>query len=255
MCLVTVAWDAHPDYQLVFAGNRDEFHDRAAEPAGWWPDAPAVLGGRDLRAGGSWLGISRSGRIAVVTNQPGLEQSDTAQPSRGALVTNFLTSAEPVDAYAAALTREAAEYSGFGLIIGDLDQMRYVAHEDRPGNIVCRVLDPGCVGLSNASYGTDWPKIEYLNSGITELLGHRVSEMAVFELLETRRPQSTGPFADLLTKMQATPFVLGEQYGTRAATVIIVDRVGNCRFTERRYDAAGQVSGETTESFLISPLS
>ncbi len=254
MCLVTVAWGAHPDYRLVFAGNRDEFHDRPAEPAGWWPDAPAVLGGRDLRAGGSWLGISRSGRIAVVTNQPGLEQSDTAQPSRGALVADFLTSTEPVNAYAAALAREAAEYAGFGLVFGDFDQMHYVAHEDRPGNIVCRVLDPGYVGLSNASYGTDWPKIEYLKSGIAELLEHRVSEVAIFELLENRRPQSPGPFANGLTKMQATPFVLGEQYGTRAATVIIVDRVGNCRFTERRYDAAGQVSGETTESFIISPL-
>lgn len=256
MCLVTVAWGAHPDYRLVFAGNRDEFHDRPAAPAGWWPDTPAVLGGRDLRAGGSWLGISRSGRIAVVTNQPGLEQSDTAQPSRGALVTNFLTSAEPVDAYATALARKAGVYSGFGLVIGDLDQMRYVAHEDRPGNIVCRVLDPGYVGLSNASYGTDWPKIGYLKSSIAELLEqHRVSEVAIFELLENRRPQSPGPFANPLTKMQATPFILGEQYGTRSATVIIVDSVGNCRFTERRYDVAGRVSGETTESFTISPLS
>ena len=255
MCLLTIAWGAHPDYRLVFAGNRDEFHDRPAAPAEWWSDAPAVLGGRDLRAGGSWLGISRSGRIAVVTNQPGLEPVGNARASRGALVTDFLTSAVPVDAYAAALAREAAEYAGFGLVIGDLDQMRYVAHEDQPGTVVCRALEPGCFGLSNASYGTDWPKIAYLKSGIAELLEHdRVSEVAVLELLETRRPQSPGPFADPLTKMQTTPFVLGEHYGTRAATIIIVDGLGHCRFMERRYDAAGRVSGESTESFTIGPV-
>jgi len=254
MCLLTVAWNAHPNYPLVFAGNRDEFHDRPTAVADWWVDAPAVLGGRDLRAGGSWLGISRSGRLAVITNQPRLELSDGRRASRGALVKDFLTSAAPVDAYASALAREAAEYAGFGLLVGDLDQMRYVGHEGRPGNVVCRVLEPGYCGLSNASYGTDWPKIAYLKAGLAELLEqNRVSEAALLGLLENRGPQSPGPCADPLAKMQATPFTLSEQYGTRAATIIIVDRVGHCCFTERRYDAAGLVSGETRQSFTISP--
>ncbi len=254
MCLLIVAWDAHPDYPLVFAGNRDEFHDRPTAAADWWTDAPAVLGGRDLRAGGSWLGITRSGRIAVVTNQPRLELPDDQRTSRGALVKDFLTSAASVDAHATTLAREAAKYAGFGLIVGDLDQMRYVGHEGRFGNVVHRVLQPGYCGLSNASYGTDWPKIAYLKASFAELLEqNQVSEAAMFAVLENRRPQSPRPYADPTAKMQATPFILGDQYGTRAATIIIVNRVGRCYFTERRYDAAGLVSGETRQSFTINP--
>ena len=130
----------------------------------------------------------------------------------------------------------------------------YINHLNVVWNNCHRVLQPGYCGLSNASYGTDWPKIAYLKASLAELLEqNRVSEAAMFAVLENRRPQLPRPYAAPTAKMHATPFILGDQYGIRAATIIMVNRVGHCYFIERRYDAAGVLNGETRQSFTINP--
>lgn len=129
MCLITLAWDAHPAYRLALAANRDEFHARAALAAGWWADAPDVLAGRDLREGGTWMGVTRAGRFAAVTNfrDPGLAQRAGA-PSRGALVADFLRGSADAEAYAHGVAPRAAAYNGFSLLLGDGRGLFYVSN-------------------------------------------------------------------------------------------------------------------------------
>jgi uncharacterized protein with NRDE domain len=253
MCLLAFAWDAHPRYPLVFAGNRDEFHQRPSLPASWWADAPNVLGGRDLQAGGSWLGISRGGRIAVVTNRPGQDAPSEDRRSRGELVTQFLTGTAPVHAFFETLVERAEHYGGFGLIAGDLPELRYFEHDESPGPVVSWSLEPGCIGLSNAPMGTPWPKVGYLEAGIASVLDRdTVDTETLLALLTTREPQGGPPTDDWQENLRATPFILGPQYGTRASTVIVIDRDGHCRFVERRFSPDGSISGETVEEFQIA---
>jgi len=155
MCLILLAWRAHPDYPLVVAANRDEFFTRPAAEAGWWPDRPDVFAGRDLEAGGSWLGLSRSGRFAGLTNfrDPARQRPDA--PSRGALVADFLAGAESTDAALARLTLEGPLYNGFNLLLSDGDSLGI--YESESGS--ARRLEPGLYALSNHLLDTPWPKV------------------------------------------------------------------------------------------------
>src|SRR5688500_18782433 len=119
MCLILLAHEAHPRYRLVVAANRDELYARPTAPAGWWDDYPGVLGGRDLRGGGSWMGVTRDGRWAAVTNyrDPAGERKDA--PSRGDLVGDFLRGSESPSEYLARLQPRAAAYNGFNLLVGE----------------------------------------------------------------------------------------------------------------------------------------
>ncbi len=121
MCLILLAYDAHPIYRLVLAANRDEFYDRPTASAGYWEDAPHILAGRDLKDGGTWLGVTRSGRIAAVTNyrEPALDRPTA--PSRGGLVSGFLKGEAPPEEYLGFLRREGGGYNGFNLILGNPD--------------------------------------------------------------------------------------------------------------------------------------
>ncbi|HLM67041.1 MAG TPA: NRDE family protein, partial [Longimicrobium sp.] len=158
MCLIAFAHAAHPAFRLVVAANRDEAYARPTVPAGWWADAPDVLAGRDLREGGTWMGVTRGGRFAAVTNfrDPGFAQIAGA-PSRGALVADFLRGPADADAeaYAHALSARAAEYNGFNLLVGDAVGLFYLSNR-APG---VRRLEPGVYALSNHLLDTPWPKV------------------------------------------------------------------------------------------------
>ena len=131
MCLVAVAWRTHPDYPLIVAANRDEFHARPTRPADWWPDRPAIAAGRDLKAGGTWMGVSRSGRFAALTNYREMVQTDDGAPSRGELVADFLDGSMSAAAYCRDLDMQA--YAGFSLILGDGDAIWFCSNRgDRP---------------------------------------------------------------------------------------------------------------------------
>jgi uncharacterized protein with NRDE domain len=167
MCLILAALDAHPDYTLIVAANRDEFYDRPTASAAFWPEHPRILGGRDLRAGGTWLAVARSGRFAAVTNYRQGEREAAAPRSRGLLVSDYLSSEVDATAYAARVEREGAEYNGFNLLAGDARELHWLSNrEGRP-----RRLGPGIYGLSNHLLDTPWPKVAAGKTGLQALLG------------------------------------------------------------------------------------
>ncbi|MFI4925870.1 MAG: NRDE family protein, partial [Vicinamibacteria bacterium] len=180
MCLVAVALDAHPRYLLAIAANRDEFHDRAAEPAHWWREQ--CLAGRDLEAGGTWFGVRRDGRWALVTNvrEPG--KRDALAASRGGIVTDALA-APAIDAFAQRLASHGGRYNGYNLLAGDA---RTALWQSNRGDGI-RALPQGVTGLSNAALGTPWPKVERLSSAMRAWAARGEASLeALFDALADR---------------------------------------------------------------------
>ena len=218
MCLIALAHRAHPRWPLVIAANRDEFFARPTRGAHWWDDAPGVLGGRDLRAGGSWMAVTRGGRFAMVTNVRGLPEPADA-PSRGALVADFVRGSEQPLAFAGRVGRE--RYAGFHLVCGEVGGV--VAHvaSDAPA----RVLEPGIFAVSNAPAAIDWPKIAFAREAMERALASDDIEAELMRFLVTPRG---GP-------VESEVFVSIPEmgYGTRASTVVIASADGALDFTER----------------------
>ena len=167
MCLILFAWQAHPDYPLVVAANRDEWRERPAAPATWWDDAPDILAGRDLEAGGTWLGVTRSGRFAAITNFRDPADRRSTAPSRGQLVADFLRGDDSPRNYLEALSPKAARYNGFNLLLADEKSMCYFG--SREGEIID--VPPGIHGLSNHLLDEPWPKVEKAKSALGAILG------------------------------------------------------------------------------------
>ncbi len=237
MCLIALAYRVHPQYPLVLAANRDEFRARPAAPAHFWPDAPHVLAGRDLQAGGTWLGITRAGRFAALTNHRDLRRAPTNGPSRGALVRAALEQGiEPQDTGA---------YEGFNLLYGTLEALRYHSNI----NAVDEVLAPGVHGLSNALLNTPWPKVQRATARLRTLVGAESSRPdveALFELLadEERAADAELPDTGLpleLERAVSSIFIPGERYGTRCSTVLLVGSDGRVHFEERTFPSGGSV--------------
>lgn len=247
MCLILVAWQAHPDFPLVVAANRDEFHARPTAPIAPWADAPQVLAGRDLEAGGTWLGITRSGRFAAVTNvrEPGAPQGER---SRGRLTAGFLTGdAAPAD-YAAAIETHA--YSGFNLLLADRTSLAYRSNRDG----AARRLAPGIYGVSNHLLDTPWPKLEAARARFREALQTLPDESGFFDLLADdeivpdERLPSTGVTLEWERRLSAI-FVKSPQYGTRASTLLILRKGGGGVLVERSFDADARMNGENRLGF------
>lgn len=246
MCLIVVGWHVHPDYPLVVAANRDEFHARPTAAAARWADAPQVGAGRDLEAGGTWLGIAPGGRFAAVTNvrEPG---QPPGQYSRGALTADFLRSTVRAADYAAGIDGQA--YAGFNLLLGDGQALWYLSNRDGPP----RALPPGIYGLSNRSLDTPWPKLVQARTAFAEALRSLPDEAACFALLADR---STVDDADLPStgvplaweRLLSAIFVCSERYGTRASTLVLQETTGHSTLIERSFDA----SGKETQSSRIS---
>jgi len=261
MCLLVLAWQAHTRYRLVVAANRDEFHARAAAPLARWPAPAEILAGRDERSGGTWLGIDRARRFGVVTNYRELQPPLPSAPSRGELIPAYLSArsgASPATAaeYCAALEARADRYSGFNLLLADAHSLWYSSNRTTP---FARGLPPGVYGLANESLDTPWPKLERVRAGFQSWLqaGTAAGSEELFRLLADRvpgePPSSTGPGAlprEWASALSA-PFVLHPQYGTRCSTVLLLAADGRVWLTERRFDAAGQLSGET--EFRLQP--
>ena len=250
MCLVAVAWQAHPRYPLVLLGNRDEFHRRPTVPAGWWPEAGDVFGGRDLQAGGSWLGISRQGRVAVVTNNPLRPPGTHRTRSRGALVREWLTGGETAAAFLDAVEDGVDEhYAGFSLLVGTVESGLH-GLVTPAGSLGARwQLPEGITVLSNSPREAPWPKVGWLNEALGEYLRSRPAlEPDPEELLAlvARRMPVAEPEADTpVARARVTPFVTGHDYGTRAATLILGDERGGWRCIERRFGPGGVPAGES----------
>jgi uncharacterized protein with NRDE domain len=253
MCLLVLAWMSHPRYRLVVAANRDEFHDRPAAPLAWWGDGAPVLAGRDLTAGGTWLGVTRTGRFGALTNFRDLSQVAAPDaPSRGTLVPGFLaTDAEPAD-YLRRLRDRAAGYAGFNLIAGGPRSLCYFSNR---GNAPPRELEPGIYGLSNHELDSPWPKLERTRARFAAELGDVDPDVAaLFDLLADREPATDGALPDTglppeMARAMSSPFVLHPRYGTRCSTVLLADHDGRTVAAERRFDAAGRLTGASRVEF------
>jgi len=252
MCLVVLSHGIHPDYPVVLVGHRDEFHSRPTAAIGWWQDRPDVLAGRDLKAGGTWLGVARSGRWAVVTNfrQPGDPPRDS--PSRGELVTDFLGSALPVGQAASALATKASTYAGFTLLVSDGVDVACVTNRPEPH---VQVLGTGTYGLSNARLDDPWPKVVRSRRRVEGLLAKGPPDpTGLFGALADRTEADDDSLPDtglgLAVERRLSPaFIAGSEYGTRSATVLTIDREGTVRITERRFAAHGEVTGRSAFAF------
>ena len=156
MCLVLIAWRLHPRYALIVAANRDEFYTRPTQPAQRWPGASAMIGGRDLQAGGSWMGVDARGRFAAVTNFRELEQGPADARSRGGLVTDYLLGDAPAENYLSELAERANHYRGYNLLLAEGGELYCASNRDLP----IRHLQPGLHGVCNGPMDSDWPKVK-----------------------------------------------------------------------------------------------
>jgi uncharacterized protein with NRDE domain len=247
MCLVLFAIETHPHYSLIIAANRDEFYDRPTAPAVFWPGAPMVLGGRDLRSGGSWLGIDRKGRFAAVTNFRQGVRETPAPRSRGCLVSDFLVGSTSAAEYMERIRRDAGWYNGFNLIVGDASGCCYYSNrEDR-----ARGLAPGIYGLSNHLLDTPWPKVTTTKSAFDTLLRDSGSQLIddMFTILSdrTRPPEnllpSTGVSPDW-ERLLSSAFIVSDNYGTRSSTVVLFGRDRKILFIERSFGPGGTPGSE-----------
>jgi len=254
MCLILFAWQAHPRYALVVAANREEFHARPTASAEFWQNHPGLLAGRDLQAGGTWLGITRRGRFAAITNyREPLAPELALEQSRGHLVRDFLIGKASPHSHAGRLHEQGAEYRGYNLLLGDPDRLSYVSNRsDRPISV-----QAGIHGLSNHLLDTDWPKVHAGQAHLASILqNEEVDSEALFELL-TDRTLTPGKMpedfenSDLPEQLMRHYFIVSPVYGTRSSTVLLVDREGNVEFVEREFDSSGRPTGTGRFKFRI----
>ena len=254
MCLILFAHRAHPAYPLVVAANRDEWFRRPTAPAAFWQDAPEILAGRDLEQQGTWLGVTRGGRFAAVTNfrDPGSHRPDA--PSRGTLVSAFLRSRTPPGAYLDRLRDDAARYNGFSLLAGDGDALCYFSNREG----VVRRLAPGVYALSNSLLDVPWPKVESGRSRLASVLAGDPTANALLGILDDTElaPDaalpSTGVSVDWERRLSSLRIV-GDGYGTRSSTALLVGADGEVSFVERSFDEDGGETGIVRERFRLEP--
>jgi uncharacterized protein with NRDE domain len=254
MCLILLSYHAHPLYRLILAANRDEFFSRPAAPATFWDNSPQILAGRDLKEGGTWLGLTRIGRIAAITNyrDPGSERKDA--PSRGELVIGFLRSSMSVEDYLAFLKREGTNYNGFNLIFGDMKRLCWFSNH----SALPQFLEPGSHGLSNHFLDTPWPKVKRGKDALERLVapGKNIEPDALFETLAGRAiaPDNLLPETGVgieLERQLSPIFISTLTYGTRSSTIILIDRYGEVTFIEKTYNGQPEETNSVTFRFRI----
>jgi uncharacterized protein with NRDE domain len=240
MCLIVLAWRADARYTLLLGANRDEFHQRPSAAADWWRDAPQVVGGRDLKAGGTWLGATREGRFAAVTNfrDPRAQRPDAR--TRGELAASYLTGHDAPESYAASAYALRNAYNPFNLLLGDRDECWFVGSRE-PGPAR---LGPGVHGLSNASLDTRWPKVERSRRLLESALGSAEPERMLLAGLGDRVEAADVELPDTgigieLERHLSPPFIVGDLYGTRATTILSLWTDGSMRLVEQAYGPGG----------------
>ncbi len=254
MCLVVVALDAHPRYPLLIAANRDEFHRRATAPAHWWDDG--WLAGRDLQGGGTWLGIDRQGRWALLTNVREPARFDAAAPTRGTLVPRLLRAdSGPEDALSAVVASFGTPHNGFNLLAGTGTRAAWASNRAA----AVAPLAAGVHGLSNAALDTPWPKLLRAKAALDAWTRDAAAEPEdAFRFLADTTPvadpdlPATGIPLEWERRL-APAFIVGTEYGTRSSTVIAADRGGEVTFIERSFDAGGRAAGEARHRFVLPP--
>lgn len=247
-----LAWRVSPDYPLVIAANRDEFFDRSTAPAAFWGEHPNVLAGRDLAAGGTWMGITRSLRFAALTNvRETRETFNPEAPSRGKLVSEFLIARRRPDTYSKTVARQGSQYNGFNLLVADREMLYYYCNR---GNVL-KELPSGVYGLSNHALDTPWPKLELARRAFEVSLGKMPDFEAMFDMLGDSSPTPDDQLPDTGVGIEwertlSSMFVKSANYGTRSSTIVAVRADNSVRFIERRFGPSGAPSGGTDVAFM-----
>jgi uncharacterized protein with NRDE domain len=249
MCLILVAWQSHPDFPLVIAANRDEFYARRTRPAAWWGQAVSLLAGRDEESGGTWLGINRRGRVAMLTNVRAPLERNPHAPSRGLLVLSALQSPGPLAQWVLENGRGAQSFNGYNLLVGEplpvpsrgIDaQLVYTSNRNQDAAEAPRALAPGIYGVSNALLDTPWPKVTRAVGAFACQIANRVDSEVLLRLMANRELArdselpNTGVPLDWERALSAIQ-IRAKGYGTRATTVITVRRDGTVHFVERAF--------------------
>jgi len=235
MCLILFAWDNHPDFKLLVAANRDEFYERPAAAAAFWDDHPEVLAGKDLKAGGTWMGITRSGRFAAVTNYRDPANIKKGAPSRGQLTTDYLAGTMTAMDYLEDLLERCHLYNGFNLLIGDGTDLYYLSnYENR-----IRTLNPGVYGLSNGLLDDPWPKVKNGKKMISQMLqGNYLHPDNFFKVLSNKdtAPDDQLPSTGVPLSWEralSAMHIVTNNYGTVSSSAVMVTHSKNIIFAER----------------------
>jgi len=238
MCLILFAVDADDDFPFILAANRDEFYNRPTRPMGFWQKRSDLLAGKDMEAGGTWFGVSKSGRFAALTNYRDLSQIKSHAPSRGEIIPNILDSSTPIPEYLNILDRDADQYSGFNLLVGEsLGSVYWYSNQN---SIITRV-SPGIHGLSNHLLDTDWPKVNLGKKGLRKIIeSNSMDDKAMFDLLSNTLSPDDQLLPDtgvgmVWERILAPLFIRSDTYGTRSSTLVRISRTGEIRVTERTW--------------------
>jgi len=256
MCLVLIAWRVHPRYPLIVAANRDEFYARPTLPARRWPGDSGMIAGQDLEAGGSWMGVDAAGRFAAVTNFRELEQGPADARSRGELVVDYLLGDASADSYLAELNECASRYRGYNLLLTDGDELYCASNRGAP----VRHLPPGVHGVSNGPLDSDWPKVKRGRQLLAKAVERtKVNPKQLIDLLRDQTQPADEALPDtgvgleserLLGTISIDGTLAGQDYGTRSASVLLLDALGRGQFVE--HSRMGDASWQQRE-FSIGP--
>jgi len=238
---------------MVLAANRDEYYNRPTAPAAFLDNAPDVLGGLDFKHKGMWLGITRTGRLAAITNYRDPDADMPDAPSRGFLVKEFLLGKESPRRYLRQIKSVGDQYNGFNLLVGDRSELFY--YSNRGDEI--QKIKPGIYGLSNHLMDTPWPKISKGKGSLKRLLGNneKINAEDIFALLEDGAvpPDDLLPDTgvDLDWERTLSPlFITSEIYGTRSSSIVLIQKDGETTFMERTFIPDGGLSkAEKTRKF------
>lgn len=248
MCLILFGYKVHPKYKLILAANRDEFYERPTAPAHYWEDHPHILAGRDLRKLGTWMGVTKNGRFAALTNYRDPNEVTEDKRSRGDLVADFLKGSDSPADFMHMASERRSSYPGYNLLAGNMEELYYYSNvEDR-----IEQLQPGIYGVSNHVLNTEWPKVKKGKEGLSEIIDNPAGDLTedLFTLLRNTDPVPD----DLLPKtgvslewerILSPLFIKSDGYGTRSSTVLLVSE------DEIFYKERVHIGGERAEQEFI----
>ncbi|PKN23919.1 MAG: hypothetical protein CVU64_23355 [Deltaproteobacteria bacterium HGW-Deltaproteobacteria-21] len=237
MCLILFSYRTHPSFRFILAANRDEYHARASAPPAFWSEAPHLLAGKDLVAGGTWLGITKTGRLAAVTNYRDPSSVMKNTPSRGRLVRDYLMGEQPPLEYLLQVRNQAEKYNGFNLLIGDREGLFW--YSNRSGSPLR--FSPGIFGISNRLLDTDWPKVSRGKEMLTTIVSEKnPSPDELFRMLRDERTAADGMLPSTgvtleMERMLSPIFIRSPVYGTRSSTLIFIGNDDRVVFLDRTF--------------------
>jgi uncharacterized protein with NRDE domain len=240
MCLIFISFHQHPRFPLIVAANRDEFYARRTAAAEFWKDQPEILAGRDLEAGGTWMGVTKAGRISMLTNYRDLKGLKSEAPSRGHLVSGFLETTASPEPYLLDVEKKAQAYNGFNLVVGDANELWYYSNYAKG----VRPVTPGFHGLSNHLLDTPWPKVrrgmERLEPVLAKLIvkPDELMDILLDDVLAIDNDLPDTGIGLERERQLSSMFIKAGNYGSRSTTIVLVDNAHNLTFAERVYNTS-----------------